>query len=426
MDSDPKLDSLKEKLKKGPRSTVAGVGSRKLPSQKSEILFKAVFISVLTEQVEYATGGAPGSDATVEHGAKAALQLISKGPEYIDLVNQYLKVYLPGYFFNGRASKDPGMIDATKLPMHEQAKKLAKEVHPAFKKPDDPNKKQRPMKPYVLNLHARNGHQALGSDLSKPVRSVLCYTGDGAKGSKITYKTGGTGQALRLADKFNIPVLNIGNSGDEAKLVSWIEKRSAWLRMKYGIDVDRIHHEYTSNFTAGMTHHVGDLLNDAEELGLDLIFHGCNCFNTVESEIAAAIKEKYHDAFLADQATIKGDKGKLGTYTFAEFKNNDRNLTVINAYTQYRFGQGEDLHFDYDAFKDVLKALNEKYPGAKIGFPKIADQSGGGCWLTIAEMIKNHAPRLNPVIVSRPIDLEYKPERKQKNDHAGEQIGMSF
>lgn len=427
MENVPKTALLLSKLMEGPRSRVAGVGSRELPSDKSALLFKAAFLSVLTEQAAFSSGGAPGSDATIEHGVKAALQSISDGLEYENLVNAYLNVYLPGYFFNGRSSKEPGMIDATKLAMHEQAKDLAKQVHPAFRdgKPVNP---ERPMKPYVLNLHARNGHQALGDDLKSPVRSVLCFTGDGAKEEYISSRTGGTGQALRLAHKFGIPALNIGNRSDEAKLDSWVQKRGSWLLQEYGIDVHKAHHEYVANFTSKIPHHVGDLARESASLGLDLIVHGCDCFNTTGTGVAKGIKDDFYEAYLADQNTVNGDRKKLGTYSSAEFDSNGKTLTVINAYTQYKYNHREDggLDFDYKAFEKVLKSLNENYPGSTVGFSRIGTEGAGGCWLSIAEMIRNKAPRLNAVIVSNESDLEYKPAPTRKNEREGDQIGLNL
>lgn len=407
-------------LRGGPVSYTAGIGSRKLPSSKSETLFKAAFISVLTDRYGYSSGGAGGSDATIEHGVKAALQLISSGPEYVDLVNQYLNVYLPFPYFNGRSASQPGMIDAQALPKAPQAQDLAKSIHPATQ-----NKKT--LSSHALAFHSRNGHQVLGVSLDTPVRSILCFTGDGAKkGASITQKTGGTGQALRLADKFGVPVVNIGNRADEAAIQRWIESRSKHLLAKYGIDVDEAHHEYVSNYTAGIHHHVGDLVEDSDSLNLDLIVHECNCFNTMDSEVALSIKNKFYDAYLADQHTVKGDRKKLGTFTSADCPSGDRKVTVINAYTQYKHGQNNDLHFDYDAFKDILKRLNSEHPGARVGFPRIGSNGAGACWLTIAEMINVYAPRLNPVVVSRPTDLEYKPERQKNRDHSGGQIGMDL
>jgi hypothetical protein len=55
---------------------------------------------------------------------------------------------------------------------------------------------------YARKLHARNGMILLGANLNDPVNFVICYTADGKA-------TGGTGQALRLADDKNIPILNL-------------------------------------------------------------------------------------------------------------------------------------------------------------------------------------------------------------------------
>ena len=51
-------------------------------------------------------------------------------------------------------------------------------------------------------LMARNCHQILGEDLKTPVNFVICWTKDGGK-------TGGTGQAMRIADDLNIPIYNL-------------------------------------------------------------------------------------------------------------------------------------------------------------------------------------------------------------------------
>jgi hypothetical protein len=51
-------------------------------------------------------------------------------------------------------------------------------------------------------LMARNCHQVLGQDLKTPVDFIVCWT----KNGNIN---GGTGQALRIAKKLNIPVYNL-------------------------------------------------------------------------------------------------------------------------------------------------------------------------------------------------------------------------
>jgi hypothetical protein len=58
------------------------------------------------------------------------------------------------------------------------------------------------LSPYVKLLQARNSAIMLGSDLGTPVSFVLCWT----PGGRIV---GGTGQALRIAKAYGIPVFNM-------------------------------------------------------------------------------------------------------------------------------------------------------------------------------------------------------------------------
>ena len=53
-------------------------------------------------------------------------------------------------------------------------------------------------------LHARNCFQILGAKLDTPVSDVVCWTPNGSG-------SGGTGQAIRLAEMMNIPVWDLGN-----------------------------------------------------------------------------------------------------------------------------------------------------------------------------------------------------------------------
>jgi hypothetical protein len=57
-------------------------------------------------------------------------------------------------------------------------------------------------------LHARNSAIVLGADLQTPVRFIVCWTPGGAV-------TGGTGQALRIAADYSIPVFNLATDGAE-------------------------------------------------------------------------------------------------------------------------------------------------------------------------------------------------------------------
>ncbi len=55
---------------------------------------------------------------------------------------------------------------------------------------------------YARQLHGRNMMILLGADLLAPVRFVLCWTKNGGA-------TGGTGQAIRAANHYRIPVFNL-------------------------------------------------------------------------------------------------------------------------------------------------------------------------------------------------------------------------
>lgn len=54
----------------------------------------------------------------------------------------------------------------------------------------------------VRLLHTRNVYQVLGHDLNTPSKFVVCWT----EGGKMV---GGTATALRLAEKWNIPICNL-------------------------------------------------------------------------------------------------------------------------------------------------------------------------------------------------------------------------
>ena len=128
----------------------------------------------------------------------------------------------------------------------------------------------------------------------------------------------------------------------------------------------------------------GDLIALAKEGKFDVIIHGCNCFNTMGAGIAKLIKINFNDAYLSDKSTKRGDKNKLGTYTYAEIGN----LIIINAYTQYYYGNRNNYNLDYNALRDVFKRIKKDFTGKKIAFPKIGAGLGGGDWYRISQIIQ--------------------------------------
>jgi hypothetical protein len=106
------------------------------------------------------------------------------------------EIWIPWKGFNGSKS--------TLTPTND-AFILAARFHPHWKK----------LKEGAKKLHARNGHQILGADLQSPVSFVICWTEDGLA-------SGGTGQALRIAHEWKIPVFNLFNPNDKSQLSEFL------------------------------------------------------------------------------------------------------------------------------------------------------------------------------------------------------------
>ena len=126
----------------------------------------------------------------------------------------------------------------------------------------------------------------------------------------------------------------------------------------------------------------GNLLDLFEQKVLDIIIHGCNCFHTMGAGIAKQIKLKYKKAYEADLNTIKGDKNKLGSYSFVQL--NDKQF-IINAYTQYNFYG--TIPLDYDALRKVFKMIDKTFKNKIIGIPKIGAGLAKGNWEIIEKII---------------------------------------
>lgn len=122
----------------------------------------------------------------------------------------------------------------------------------------------------------------------------------------------------------------------------------------------------------------GDLIELATEGVFDVIVHGCNCYCTMGSGVARAIKEAFPEAYEVDCQTMVGSILKLGDISVAKVVIDGRYLWIVNAYTQFRFGSGRQV--DYDATREALKKVKQRFTGLSIGYPKIGAGLGGGDW----------------------------------------------
>lgn len=141
---------------------------------------------------------------------------------------------------------------------------------------------------------------------------------------------------------------------------------------------------------------VGDLISAAKAGDVDVIAHGANCHCTMGSGIAPLIKNAFPSVYEADCKTQRGDKEKLGKFSYAVM---DSGLVVFNLYTQYGYNRRNlglrDLKYDalYDSLVEMKNFLKLHTDGfmtdRKIGFPKIGAGLAGGDWNVIEAMIKS-------------------------------------
>lgn len=144
-------------------SVYAGIGSRQTP-EVVQVLMADLAGFYARNQYTLRSGGAQGADQAFERGC--------------DLYNGPKEIF----------TSDSTHID------QEWVHKLVWDFHP---------------NPYALKgrsfrLMARNGLQVFGADGQTPVQFIFCWT----PGGKIS---GGTGQALRIARQYAIPVYNLGD-----------------------------------------------------------------------------------------------------------------------------------------------------------------------------------------------------------------------
>lgn len=127
---------------------------------------------------------------------------------------------------------------------------------------------------------------------------------------------------------------------------------------------------------------IESILND----DYDVLIHGCNCFHTMGRGIAKQIKQIFPEACVVDKKTNYGDKNKLGEYSSCRIQRNNKQITIINGYTQYNYGM-KGIYVDYNSIKELFQKIKKDYTGRKICFPKIGAGTGGGDWDKISQII---------------------------------------
>jgi O-acetyl-ADP-ribose deacetylase (regulator of RNase III) len=146
----------------------------------------------------------------------------------------------------------------------------------------------------------------------------------------------------------------------------------------------------------------GDLLALALAGRFDLIVHGCNCFHAMGAGIARSVKQHFPEAWEADLATPRGERGKLGTISHAAVLRDGHTIVVVNAYTQFHWAGAGPLA-DYDAIRAAFSCIRERFGSLRIGYPRIGAGLAGGDWDTIAAIIEQELAGCDHALV------EYRP-----------------
>lgn len=176
----------------------AGIGSRETPANILAVMTQA---AAALERAGYLlrSGGAPGADRAFQTGVTDPA---------------HHAIFLPGRSLYGMRT-GPGIYDATTLP----GWKSALESVPAF----HPNPGA--LSPFATNLMARNAMQVFGPEVNSPADFVMAWAPGGYENTPppLGFREGGTGQALRMARHYNIPIRNLANTETLDRVLAFIE-----------------------------------------------------------------------------------------------------------------------------------------------------------------------------------------------------------
>ena len=157
-----------------------GIGSRSTPKNILDMMSQ---IGEYMAHGEYCllSGGASGADTAFESGC--------------DTVKGKKQIFLPWNGFQNRIIDDESIFNG----VDTKAMDIAEKFHPKWSM----------VGKAARALMARNTYQVLSTAFLSPKSDLLiCWTPDGSIG-KTTFKTGGTGQAIRIAYHHKIKIWNL-------------------------------------------------------------------------------------------------------------------------------------------------------------------------------------------------------------------------
>lgn len=180
----------------------AGIGARNTPTDVLHIMCQLGYVLADNGYV-LRSGGAKGADSYFQRGCEEWCK--DNNVAY----GERQEIYLPWNGFNGLYSnKEKGITTEN----HWLALEITHDVHPNAQ-----YLSQAQMKLMMRNVSQIHGNVNIDSDF------VICWTPDGAINS-TSKTTGGTGQAIRLANESDIKVINLNNKKHMNTVLKWIEE----------------------------------------------------------------------------------------------------------------------------------------------------------------------------------------------------------
>lgn len=147
----------------------------------------------------------------------------------------------------------------------------------------------------------------------------------------------------------------------------------------------------------------GDLIELAKEGKFDVIAHGCNCHSTMGAGIAPQMAKAFGcDLFEMELwgSTVR----KLGNIDYKYMFVGEKELAVVNAYTQFNYGRnhadGDAKPLSYEALTLCMKKINILFSGKHIGLPKIGAGLAGGDWELIKFIIQRELQDCQVTVVN--------------------------
>lgn len=141
------------------------------------------------------------------------------------------------------------------------------------------------------------------------------------------------------------------------------------------------------------------IFDEAINGNIDLLVYQANCFLNMHSGFSNGVRKCFGNAFAADQATLIGDKKKLGKYSYGKtfFAKSNHEVIVVNMYSQYSPEINRDVNGNKipstnlialeEALTRIFTRIRRYHPNFKVGIPKIGNEYSGDSWKTIKDII---------------------------------------